>query len=240
MLPRLFVVCLLLCLAGRVSAQEKKDDPHWIITAECQMILVPQKLALELIPELSDDGKIDTSWERGQKLIVQGEIEVLGKLLLKGDADEKMVAESIEEMRYPIRFDTPNIPHDLSKQNALEVLKAWPAVAVIPTSFETRNIGQTLEMETFVSDDGQWIDMNVVAQHIRFLRWVKFDAGRLANGERLSIEQPHMHVLRNTQSLRMRNGQRVLLGVHRPPEPNQKSFELFVLQVKATKAGTEK
>lgn len=240
MFPRLLVVCLLMCLAGRVSAQEKKDDPQWIITAECQMMIVPQKLALELLPDLSDDEKIDAAWERVQKLIAQGEIELLGKLLLKGDADKRMVAESIEEMRYPTQFDPPQIPSEIPKESATEVLKAWPVVGVTPTSFETRNVGQTLEMETFVSDDGQWIDMNVVAQHIRFLRWVKFDAGRLANGERLSIEQPHMHVLRNTQSLRMRNGQRVLLGVHRPPEPNQKSFELFVLQLKATKAGMEK
>ena len=82
--------------------------------------------------------------------------------------------------------------------------------------------------------------MDVKAQHVRFLHWQKFDVGRLANGERVIMEQPYFHTLQNTSRIRLSNGQRLLLGVHKLTEPDEKSFELFLLQVRATKAEESK
>lgn len=238
MISRLLSATLsVLCLAGLAIAQETKDTQEWSITAECQMILVPQKIALGLIAELSDDAKIDAAWPRVQQMIEQGQIESLASLVVKGRPGGKLIAETVEAMRYATEFDPPQVPDKLPHENALEVLKAWPVVGVTPTAFETRNVGQTLEMEASLSGDGNWLDVKVVPQHVRFLRWAKIDAGRLPNGERLSIEQPYFHTMKNNLELRLHNGQRVLLGVHKLPEPDQKFYELFVLHVKATKPG---
>ncbi len=203
------------------------------------MIIVPQKLALGLIPELSDDEKIDAAWERVQKLIEEGEIKLVTTLLAKGHSGENLLSETIEEMRYPTEFDPPQLPSRIPEENATEFLKAWPVIGVTPTAFETRNVGQTLELQAFVSNDGQWINTKMNPRHVRFLRFMHYGSGRLPNGEQLGVEQPFFHTLSNRLSLRLRNGQRVLAGVHRPPEPNEKAFELFVIQLKATQRGTK-
>src|ERR1700734_1693755 len=61
-----------------------------------------------------------------------------------------------------------------------DYLKQWPLVGIPPTAFETRNVGTTLELEPTASNDGQWISLNVVAQHVRLLRMAKIDVGVLA------------------------------------------------------------
>jgi hypothetical protein len=64
---------------------------------------------------------------------------------------------------------------------------------------------------------------------------VKTDAGRLANGERLAVEQPIFHTIKNTSSLVLKNGQRVLFGFHKLVEPAD-SIEMFLLRAVATPA----
>ncbi|RYD83848.1 MAG: hypothetical protein EOP84_07110 [Verrucomicrobiaceae bacterium] len=214
--------------------QGKKGDPKWMITAECQMLVVPQKLAIGLITELGDNEKMEAAWGRVQKLVDEGQIELLALLHLKGDEGGRMVAETVEKVRYPNDHIPPQLPDQGAQPKDVEILKAWPSVGITPTNFQDQNVGQTLELEATVSDDGQWIDTNVVAEHIRLPRWMKFDAGRLANGERISFEQPFFHSMKNIANLRIRNAQLVLVGVHRVPGPDEKSFELFILRVKAT------
>jgi hypothetical protein len=84
-----------------------------------------------------------------------------------------------------------------------KLLKDWPVVGITPTAFETRNVGTTLEMEAR-SFDGQLIDLKCVPQHVRFLRWAKTDAGKLPNGERLTVDVPIFHSMRDTSSLILR------------------------------------
>jgi hypothetical protein len=138
-------------------------------------------------------------------------------------------------VRYPTEFD----PQDVPKEKAAEFLKNWPVVGITPTAFETRNIGAMLELEAQVSKDGQWITANAVVQHVRFLRYDKFDAGTLPNGEHLSVDQPQFSTLKNTLSFDVRPAQRVMVGVHKPPG-EEKNFELFFLRISVQKMGGEK
>lgn len=62
---------------ARASAQST-DDPkerRWNITAECQMVVVPQKAALPLMPELLDEAKVEGAYEKVQQMIAAGEAE---------------------------------------------------------------------------------------------------------------------------------------------------------------------
>src|SRR6516162_8497724 len=99
-------------------------------------------------------------------------------------------------MRYPTEFTPPNLPDKVPKEKAVEVLKNWPHVGIVPTAFETRKVGATIELRAALSDDGQWISMNAVPMHVRFLRSAKFDAGILPSGERLGVEPPQFTTLR--------------------------------------------
>jgi hypothetical protein len=210
----------------------EEDDVRWTrkwnVTAECQMIVLPQKVALPLLPELLDEAKIEGAFAKLQELIASGTAQLAANLLLKSRDGEKAVAESIEELRYGTEFDPPQLPQNAPNDPA--ILKHWPVAGVTPTAFETRNVGATLEIEVNVAKEGALLDVAVIPLHVRFLRWAKTDAGRLANGERLAVEQPIFHTMKNISSLSLRNGQRVLLGVHKLTEPAD-TLELFILRV---------
>lgn len=231
----LFTGGLALTAHADEPVKAEAEQPRWNTIAECQMVVLPQQAALALLPELNDDARIENAFARLQSMIEKGEAQLAGNLLAKGRDGEKSHAESIEEMRYPTSFDPPKLPDKLPAEKPLEFLKAWPLVAAKPMEFETRAVGTSVEFESRAAADGKWLDVSVVAAHVRFLRWTKFEIGVLPTGQHLTAEQPCFHTIRNATSLRLRNGQRVLLGFHKLPEPAE-TFELILLRVSATKA----
>lgn len=203
------------------------------------MIVLSQKAALPLLPKLSDDAQIESAWATLQQMIASGEATLIANPTVRGVAEQRMISESTEEVRYPTEFDPPQLPDTIPKEKAAEFLKNWPVVGITPTAFETRLVGAMLELGARVSEDGRWISADVVAQHVRFLRFAKYDAGTLPNGDRLSLEQPQFSTLKNTLSLHVRSGQRVLAGVHKPPGED-KNIELFILRLSTFKTGPDK
>ncbi len=250
----------LLCFASRVlallagAAPLHADEPRWNATAECQMVTLPQKTALALLPELHDEAKIEAAFAKIQESIAKSEAQLVANLIAKTTAtlqslqqpapstlapsppappQSKMaVAESVEEIRYGTSYDPPQLPQGAVDRP--EILEKWPHVGVVPTQMETRNVGATLEFGGGLTDDGQAMAVECVPSHLRLLRYLKIDAGRLPGGERLFIEQPLFHSLKNQCSLYLRNGQRVLVGMHKLPEPAD-TVELFFLRVSWTK-----
>ncbi|HEV7403655.1 MAG TPA: hypothetical protein VGO11_12035 [Chthoniobacteraceae bacterium] len=113
-----------------------------LVTAECQMVVVSPKLALTLIPELSDDVKIVTAWPRLQQMVGRGEATLSARLFGKGTTDKAFTVQTIEEVRYATLFDPPQLPESFFETPAptvrapesLDVLKHWPAVAAMPLS----------------------------------------------------------------------------------------------------------
>ncbi len=140
----------------------------------------------------------------------------------------------MEEVRYANEFQPPSLPDKMPTEKALETLKAWPAVAITPTAFDTRKVGQLLTFSASISEDGKWVNVTATPEHVRLLRWDKFDAGKLANGDSLSVQQPQFHSMKSTLSVRLRNGQKTLLGVHKVPNA-ENSFEFFLMRVNAAK-----
>jgi len=232
--PSIFLLMALAFVRASAQSPDDANEHKWKITAECQMVVLPQKAALPLLPGLLDETRIDSAYEKLQQMIAAGEAELASHLVLNCRDDEPSTSESIEELKYPTDFSPPHLPENAPENPA--ILKDWPAVAITPTNFETRNVGTMLELEAWVVDAARLnLEVKVVPQHVRFLRWAKTDAGKLANGERLFVEQPIFHTMKNTSNLFLRNGQRVLLGVHKVPEQGDK-MEFFLLRVEARPA----
>ena len=236
---RLFPTLIALGCAASVFADDPVSKVRWSLHAECQMIVLPQKLALPLIAELNDDTKIEAAWATAQQMIARGDATLEASLDLKGEAGRTLVSESVEELRYATEFDPPQLPQDVPKEKIAEVLKNWPVVGITPTTFETRNVGATLELNATVSDDGDWISAEVTPQHVRLLRFAKYDAGTMPSGEHLSVEQPQFLTLANRLKMHLRAGQRVLVGVHKLPGDESK-MELFILRVDVRRTGMTK
>ncbi len=241
--PSLFVLAAS-ALALSVSAQETKSlapvpgpaaPPQTGFTVECQMVTIPGKLVPTVVPELNDDAKAAAALQKLLAMIVSGDATLTAHISARGVLGEKTVAESIQEVKYPTEFTPPELPATTPVEPSLEVLKNWPAVGISPTAFETRNVGQTLELEVTHRTEAKVLSCSYAVQHVRFEKTVKFDAGRLANGEHIFIEQPYFSVMRDQSNTIFESGQPKLIGVHRLLGP-EGVYELFIMTLRLAPA----
>jgi hypothetical protein len=223
------LMAMLTCITATAQSPfDSEAQSQWTITSECQMVVLPQKAALNLLPALMDDERIDTAFATIQKMIESGEAELAANLIARSGNDGEAVAESLEETKYGSHFDPPSVPDSTDPA----VLKMWPIIGVTPTNFETRNVGTTFKADVSVRSEGRFVSMEFELRHVRFLKWTKIDVGKLSSGEHLFIEQPNFHTMHNSSAIMLRNGQRVLLGTHKIPDRPDK-IELFLVRVEA-------
>ncbi len=203
------------------------------------MVTVPQKTMLSLVADFRDDTKAAAAWDRVQQLVAGGEATLVAAFAPRGAQSQSLVSESVEELRYPTEFVPPNLPDKMPETDAAAALKAWPVVGITPTAFVVQKVGQMVKLTAGVSEDGRWIDVEAAPQDVRFLEWVKFDAGELANGDHLTVQQPKFHFMTDTLNLRMKNGEKILAGVHKVPGGGG-SYELFLLEVSARRVAEKR
>ncbi len=211
------------------------------VTAECQMVVVSPKLALTLIPELSDDVKILTAWPRLQQMVGRGEATLSARLLGKGTTDKALTVQTIEEIRYPVLFEPPQLPESffdtpaptVREPTTLEVLKEWPAVASMPLDFETRETGQSMELSLSPTGNPKVVQCTYMVSSVRLKGMDKLKIGRLASGEQLTVEQPRFTALKDQSTTTLQSGEPKLIGVHRLPGPAG-DYELFILKLTFT------
>ena len=92
-------------------------------------------------------------------------------------AAQRAVCEAITEVRYATEYAAPTVA---VTANSPANTKLKPTVDItalegIPSAFETRNAGVTLEVEPVLGPDGKTIDLNIVPQDVRAQRLRKSD-----------------------------------------------------------------
>ncbi len=197
------------------------------------MVVLPESLFLENLPALQSTATIDAATSELLESVKSGEAILTGYPVVCSDSGQRSVIETIVEMRYPVEFDPPQIPQDITTTTVTTVATSdFPNTQPgAPTLFETRNLGVILEVEPSVSDNGAFIHLNLAPQRTELS---DFDSYKQGSGTAAtSIEQPRFGVSRVTLSLTLRNGERKLIGVHRLSKPEGR-VEVFILQATAT------
>jgi hypothetical protein len=67
-------------------APAPEPDPRvnpWKVTVECQMVVLPEKTVLALLPELHDPSKIDAAFAKVQERIAKGGAELAANLIVQ-------------------------------------------------------------------------------------------------------------------------------------------------------------
>ena len=144
--------------------------------------------------------------------------------------------ENIDEFRYATEYDPPTVSFTQGV-NTAEPVKVEPKADVthlegVPSAFETRNIGVTLEAEPVLSPDGRTIKINLSPQHVRLKGMKKITLEKPGNGGKISVEQPEFDTMKVTTTMSVKDGERVLLGVYRTDDPPN-HMELFILKAEA-------
>lgn len=222
---------LLLLLLAVLPAVAQDAPRQWRVHAELQVVTLPEKAAIALLPELRDEGKIEGAWKRIEAMLAEGGAALVAAPIVVANAFENGEAKQGEEVRYGSEFSSPQViepapkPGDTAPRNKDKAL----GIAYGPTAFETRHVGITLTVEAGVSGDGQTLDVTVKSEHTWHLGWAEFEAGQTLSGEKIKLQQPKFASVKADSFLTVRSGERTLLSFHRVPG-EQGRMELFLLR----------
>jgi len=224
--------------ASLAAALAAKPPPERLINIriELQIVAIPEEVAMPLTADLMDKKKIEAANAKIQELLTKGVAKLIAWPIVTTKSGQRAVVEAINEYRYATQYDPPTVSFtpgaDVKEGTTVEPKADVTQLDGIPTSFETRNIGVTMEVEPVLSPDGKTIDLNLVPQHVLLKVLKKVAIERPNTGGEVTVEQPDFDTMKVTTSLVLRNGERILLGIFRTNEP-AKHIEFFILKAEA-------
>lgn len=235
-----------LFLALRV-VEVSAEEPAWSVKVEMLMVSVQPSTSLTLLPNLREEKSIPTAIAELWKLIEDGDVEVLGWPVTVAETGQRTVAETIEYVTFPTEFNPVigpgNLPRDPfpppSPRDWRSVYSRLGLGPITPDAFETRSVGEKLEVEAAVEKGGGRIQLNVSAECVRVLRFKEFAGTTALNGVTGVDVRPEFATSRFTSALTARSGEWLLFSSFIQPQPKPHMI-LFLLRAASIARGPEK
>lgn len=156
--------------------------------------------------------------ETVQEWVNKNEAKVVETQICVARSNQKATVESIHEFIYPTEYEPPELPGTFSSEKSgPEPGPDW-TLGPVPTAFETRNLGSTLEIEPTVSEDNRFIDLRFVPEIVWHTGNVTWHEGKDRLGNTFHVRMPDMYTLRLNTSFTCISGQYTLAGVHSPKD----------------------
>jgi hypothetical protein len=197
-----------------------------LIRVDVLMVSLPEDKALPLLPALREPAQIQATQTRL--------LEMIGRK----EATLEAWPEVITEQRYPIGYEDPTAAIAPDGKIDSELTAAQKALIqlrksglAVPTTFETRNTGATLEVEAVVSPDGSSVGLQFAPQLVRLESMRPFEAGVSDKGTKMTIEQPIFSTAKVNTSLSLRDGERRLIYAGKSGEVRGR-MDLFIVGAK--------
>jgi hypothetical protein len=233
------LLCLFILTLWPISEAAANEKRRVNIRVEVQMVTVPEERGLPLVADLLNKEKVEAAYQAIQKLLAEGTAHLTGWPIVSTLGEQRAVVEAIDEVRFATEYSAPEISFT-SNVDPVEALKTGPKTEMahfeaVPSAFETRNAGVTLEVEPTLGDDGQTIALDLVAQHTRMTGFRKVTIEKPRVGTQVVVEQPEFETNKVTTSATVRNGERMLLGMFRTKDP-ARHLELFLLRAEVMPA----
>jgi hypothetical protein len=218
--------------SNRTTSQQN-SAPQWNVSVEVLMIAMPQEKLLPLLPDLRDPKKIEGALVHLLDAVQRKEAILTGSSLVDILDGQRSISEAIIEKQYPTEFDPLYDPQ--KKVGVIDQDSAKPRAsdhgAPMPISFETRNLGVTLQVEPHVSSRGESINMEVVARRVELLGKDSYDGPNLG-GQTIKVDRPQFFTANVATTVNVKSGQSTLIGVHKLTKPED-YMEVVVLQAYA-------
>jgi hypothetical protein len=235
-----FVLIATMISAQQADSADKQPEPaekqsasegEALLQIELMIVSVAKADAISLIPELKDRKTAEAAHAKVQELIRANKASLVGWPNGETIAGRRMMIGNVREQRYPIEFEVMGAKAKKQAgaggdaENAPDQPIAPPSV--MPTAFETRNTGPSVEATSTLSPDGQSVECKVQAQNVTLPAWDEAPARGAAD---VIIPQPRFHSNQVTADLRLPLGERVLIGSFMSGT-NPGEMELFLLKV---------
>lgn len=208
------------------------------------MVAVPEERALPLVPQLRDPAQCAAAQATVLDWIEKKQARLLDWPELSLFDHQRSVSESILEHSYPIELEAPPAVSNLAPpanakpdaaapapnapQPADRALAELRANGLVPTTFENRNTGATLEAEAAFAPDQKSVSFQLSAQYVYSDGEQEYPAGRTNKGEVLSIKHPIFKTAKSNVVVTLRDGERRLLYFGKPIQPGHEVI-LFLI-----------
>ena len=198
---------------GTAVAERPTTAADWLNHVEAQVIVVPQKEALQLLDELYDPARIEAGHAKVMAMADAGTAKLVATTVLHSKSGRPSEAQfNVTHIRYPVWFST--------LQEAGPLLEKAKVDTRLPAKeFEQSDVGLTLQCDATIADDGSLVRLDVSAKHRRFLGLSRMDSAVLPSGAKAYFELPRFNGCESTGTIFLKNGGRVLFGVHLVEEP---------------------
>lgn len=228
-----------------------QEPPDWRVRAEVRMIAVPMAQALQLVPRLRSPASFPAAEQRVEALLAGGEAELINWVHVQSQSGLKAAAQSVEEVRYGVEFNPPQIPLQPVQHSPFvwSILEALPGSSGdssgiqgvrifpypigiyqpfdVPTAFETRDAGATLEIEPEVRAASGKIRASLVARLVRLEGMENTIAGRPGPPTFRGYPMARFSEYKVETNLELANGAGALIGSFTLPRP-QPQMLLFL------------
>jgi Flp pilus assembly secretin CpaC len=208
--------------AGEGGQSEEIDlfDPVHMapkaVRVRVEFIEMPHTSATKLLMEEKSVSADATALRmKLQGLVEKGEANVLETQVVMARSGQKATVESIHELIYPTEFNPVTFEQTKEDMEKL-VAKGFTFNPATPSTFETRNVGNTLEVEPTISVEAKLIDIRIVPE----LMWHTGDRvwydGKDSLGNPFQLKMPDFYVVRLNTSMTCVDGQYFMAGVLSP------------------------
>ena len=212
-----------------------------MVRVDVLMLSVPEEKLLPLLPQLRNPDQIAAAEQTLLTMVANREATLDSWPEVTTYDGARAISESIVEFRYPIEFRSfgqqtclPTAGSPPPKEPTPEEKAAIAMMAagqICPISFETRNVGASLEVEPSVSPDGKAVTVALCPRNIRFERFSEFPAGTSANGQKLSVQQPVFNTSSLNTAFTLRDGERRMIYLGKSSE-DKRRFDVFIVGAK--------
>jgi len=209
------------CVAASATPESVPQPPPWNVHVEVQMISLPMAEGARLATDLRRPDTFTAAEERLAALLATGEAKLLGWPTVETTTGTRATSESIAEIQYegPINMGGCFTPPDWRPPPNIHDPRP-----TVPTFFETKNTGATLQVGASIGGPRHDIDLSLSARLVRF-KAMQPPIGARTGGR---YTRPEFSTMDVRTDLTLPNGGGMLLGifVEKQAEPRMVFFIL--------------
>jgi hypothetical protein len=189
------------------------------IQVQVEYIELAQEALTKLLflaePKTSDAGPLR---KQLQELVAKNEAKVLETQLVVSKPGQRSAAGGVHEFIYPTEYTEPTQEKTPKEQDKPSPTASFPSTPSIPTAFDTRNVGSTLEIEPTLGVDGKIIDLRFSPElvwHTGNIVWLehKDEAGNV-----YQVQMPDIYTIKLDTSVSCISGQYMLVAIVSPKD----------------------
>lgn len=140
-----------------------------------------------------------------QDMVAKKEAKVLETQIVVARSGQKATTESVNEYIYPTEYVPPTPPKENESSKSAIPIPFNPGA--MPTAFETRNLGSTLEVEPTIDETDKLIDLRFVPELIWHSGNTVWQEGKDSAGNPFKYQMPNFFTLRLNTALTCLSGQ---------------------------------